>query len=153
MCWISDVWVPFMPCMTGSTWSNLNHCSYFYRLWAACRWWLVEAQNRSCYVWFNFSCLHSGLPTLHSGSSVALIFLYTLMYRYLVATVSHKLSWAGCVPAGDNKDWSIDWLIFNMPLCTRSIFIKYLNMLISNLRCMAASNMYIHKHTSAMQFR
>ena len=56
-------------CMTGSIWSDLNHCAYLYRLWAACRWWSVDAQTRSCYACFNFSCLCSGWPTLHSGSS------------------------------------------------------------------------------------
>ena len=63
------LWVPFTPCTTGSTWSDLNHCPYLLCLWAACRWWSVEAQTRSFRMCFIFSCLHSRSPMLHSGSS------------------------------------------------------------------------------------
>ena len=43
-----------MPCMTCSTWSNLNHSPYLYHLWVACHWWSVEVQTRSCHACFNF---------------------------------------------------------------------------------------------------
>ena len=74
MRWISGVY----ECCSchgwlASTWSDLNHCPYSYRLWAACRWWSVEYKPKeSCYTCFNFCCLCSGSPTLHSDSSCML---------------------------------------------------------------------------------
>ena len=49
-----------------SAWSDLNHRP-LYLLWAACRWWLVEAQTKIKFhhMCFNFSHLCSRSPTLH----------------------------------------------------------------------------------------
>ena len=66
MSWISGA----VHAMTGSTWSNLNHCPYLYRLWAPCHWWSVEAQTRSYHMCFNFApgcqCCTQAIARLHA---------------------------------------------------------------------------------------
>ena len=58
------------------------------------------------------------LTPSHSPSCLIFDNKHFLVYYHLlflcIATqyiVSHKPSWAGCISAGDNKDWLIDWLI------------------------------------------
>ena len=56
--------MPFMP-------MDHNRCDRnLYCLWVACRFMICSSTQtrKSCYECFNFSCLRSGSPTLHSGN-------------------------------------------------------------------------------------
>ena len=102
MSWISDVWVSFMPCMTGSTWSR-PQCPYLYCLWGTCRWWSVDAQPEvSCHACFNFApgsrcCTQAVVCFVHDWDRSS-INIWLRSFRYVAAS-KHVNTLPQCSPA------------------------------------------------------